>query len=60
MALFINSNTIATDCHQPSYTRWIRANIDLSKAVIVSPDAGGAKRATSLADKLDLNFALIQ
>lgn len=28
-------------------------------AVIVSPDAGGAKRAASLADKLDLELALI-
>lgn len=28
-------------------------------AVIVSPDAGGAKRATAIADRLDLNFALI-
>ena len=27
--------------------------------VIVSPDAGGAKRATSIADRLDLAFALI-
>jgi len=27
--------------------------------VIVSPDAGGAKRATSIADGLNLNFALI-
>ncbi|CAF9922156.1 MAG: hypothetical protein ALECFALPRED_002034 [Alectoria fallacina] len=44
---------------EPSYLRWIRDNVDVSKAVIVSPDAGGAKRATSLADRLDLNFALI-
>lgn len=28
-------------------------------AVVVSPDAGGAKRAASLADKLDLELALI-
>jgi homoserine dehydrogenase len=27
--------------------------------VIVSPDAGGAKRATAIADKLDVEFALI-
>lgn len=44
---------------EPSYLRWIRENVDVRKAVIVSPDAGGAKRATSLADRLDLNFALI-
>lgn len=30
-----------------------------SECVIVSPDAGGAKRATSMADRLDLPFALI-
>jgi ribose-phosphate pyrophosphokinase len=29
------------------------------QCVIVSPDAGGAKRATSIADRLDLPFALI-
>lgn len=29
------------------------------EAVIVSPDAGGAKRATSIADSLKLSFALI-
>ncbi|KAI4279839.1 MAG: hypothetical protein L6R38_004925 [Xanthoria sp. 2 TBL-2021] len=44
---------------EPSTLRWIRENLDVSKAVIVSPDAGGAKRATSIADRLDLNFALI-
>ena len=27
--------------------------------VIVSPDAGGAKRVTALADRLNLDFALI-
>lgn len=32
--------------------------VDCSKAVIVSPDAGGAKRATSLADRLEVEFAL--
>ncbi|KAL8901921.1 MAG: hypothetical protein Q9207_004962 [Kuettlingeria erythrocarpa] len=44
---------------EPSTLRWIRENLDVGKAVIVSPDAGGAKRATSIADRLDLNFALI-
>ncbi|KAI4244724.1 MAG: hypothetical protein LQ352_006740 [Teloschistes flavicans] len=44
---------------EPSTLRWIRENLDVSKAVIVSPDAGGAKRATAIADRLDLNFALI-
>ncbi|KAL7273190.1 ribose phosphate diphosphokinase subunit prs4 [Rhizina undulata] len=44
---------------EPATLRWIRENLDHRSAVIVSPDAGGAKRATALADRLDLNFALI-
>ena len=74
---------------EPSTLRWIRENLDVGRAVIVSPDAGGAKRyisclspfctstekvalydkvlmtnfsnrrATSIADRLDLGFALI-
>ncbi|KAJ9131586.1 Ribose-phosphate pyrophosphokinase 3 [Pleurostoma richardsiae] len=44
---------------EPSVLRWIRENLKVEDCVIVSPDAGGAKRATSLADKLDLPFALI-
>jgi ribose-phosphate pyrophosphokinase len=44
---------------EPSVLRWIRDNLDVSNSVIVSPDAGGAKRATSLADRLDTGFALI-
>ncbi|MCJ1260694.1 hypothetical protein MMC22_000556 [Lobaria immixta] len=44
---------------EPSTLRWMRENLDVSRAVIVSPDAGGAKRATSIADRLDLGFALI-
>ncbi|TGZ81332.1 ribose-phosphate pyrophosphokinase-like protein [Ascodesmis nigricans] len=44
---------------EPSTLRWIRRNVDYQNAVIVSPDAGGAKRATAIADRLDLNFALI-
>ncbi|KAH0445925.1 hypothetical protein IEQ34_025244 [Dendrobium chrysotoxum] len=36
---------------EPSVARWIRAKIpDYRDSIIVSPDAGGAKRATSLAD----------
>lgn len=38
--------------------QYIREMVDVSKAVIVSPDAGGAKRATSLADRLNIDFAL--
>ena len=40
--------------------RYIRTRIpDFKDAVIVSPDAGGAKRATSIADDLNMEFALI-
>jgi len=56
---------------EPSSVKWIRENLMHStenntevngtrnECVIVSPDAGGAKRATSMADRLDLPFALI-
>lgn len=44
---------------EPSVVRYIREKIDYENAIIVSPDAGGAKRAAGLADRLDLNFALI-
>ncbi|KAA8917099.1 hypothetical protein TRICI_000771 [Trichomonascus ciferrii] len=33
--------------------------VEFQDAVIVSPDAGGAKRAAAVADRLDLPFALI-
>lgn len=44
---------------EPSVLRWVQENLSIKDCVIVSPDAGGAKRATSLADRLDLPFALI-
>lgn len=45
---------------EPSVLRYIENNIkDWKNAVIVSPDAGGAKRVTSTADKLGVDFALI-
>jgi ribose-phosphate pyrophosphokinase len=59
---------------EPSMLKYIREKLDYTNAVIVSPDAGGAKRyppivssskcpnpvrATSVADRLDLPFALI-
>lgn len=44
---------------EPSVLRWIRENLPLDDCVIVSPDAGGAKRATSIADRVDRQFALI-
>lgn len=44
---------------EPSVLKWVSENLDVSSLVIVSPDAGGAKRATSMADRLDVPFALI-
>jgi len=44
---------------EPSMLNYIREKLDYVNAVIVSPDAGGAKRATAVADRLDLPFALI-
>ncbi|EIN07873.1 phosphoribosyl pyrophosphokinase [Punctularia strigosozonata HHB-11173 SS5] len=45
---------------EPSMLAWIRLNIpDWQEAVVVSPDAGGAKRVTAIADKLGVEFALI-
>jgi len=46
---------------EPSTLRYIRDNFPDYKqtVVMVSPDAGGAKRVTSIADKLDVDFALI-
>ncbi|TIC37810.1 phosphoribosyl pyrophosphokinase [Wallemia mellicola] len=43
---------------EPSTLQWMRGNCDVENTVIVSPDAGGAKRATSMADKLNVDFAL--
>ncbi|TEA17520.1 Ribose-phosphate pyrophosphokinase 5 [Colletotrichum sidae] len=45
---------------KPLLKRYIQQNIHNYKdAVIISPDAGGAKRATAIADELDMAFALI-
>ncbi|KAF9574390.1 ribose-phosphate pyrophosphokinase, partial [Lunasporangiospora selenospora] len=45
---------------QPLMVRYIRERIpNWEDAVVVSPDAGGAKRATVIADKLGMDFALI-
>lgn len=45
---------------EPSVARWIRTKVeDWRNCIIVSPDAGGAKRATALADLLGVDFALI-
>ncbi|SCU87776.1 LADA_0E06084g1_1 [Lachancea dasiensis] len=45
---------------KPIAHNYIQYNIpEYKEAVIVSPDAGGAKRAASLADALEISFALI-
>jgi ribose-phosphate pyrophosphokinase len=45
---------------RPLLQKYIQQNIrDYQDAVIVSPDAGGAKRATTIADSLNMDFALI-
>ncbi|KIK70973.1 hypothetical protein GYMLUDRAFT_66182 [Collybiopsis luxurians FD-317 M1] len=43
---------------EPSAILYIRTHFNLQDVVIVSPDAGGAKRATSMADRLGVDFAL--
>ncbi|KAI0198058.1 phosphoribosyltransferase-like protein [Astrocystis sublimbata] len=45
---------------EPLIARWVRLNIpDWKEAVVVSKNAGGTKRVTSLADALKLNFGLV-
>ncbi|KAF3857263.1 hypothetical protein F7725_009122 [Dissostichus mawsoni] len=45
---------------EPAVLQWIRENIpEWKNGIIVSPDAGGAKRVTSIADRLNVDFALI-
>ncbi|EPQ01808.1 Ribose-phosphate pyrophosphokinase 2 [Myotis brandtii] len=45
---------------EPSVLLWMWENFaDWRNCIIVSPDAGGAKRVTSIADRLNVEFALI-
>ncbi|KAK0735839.1 phosphoribosyltransferase-like protein [Apiosordaria backusii] len=45
---------------EPLIARWIRHNVpDWKEAVVVSKNAGGTKRVTSLADALKLNFGMV-
>jgi len=45
---------------EPIMIRYIKQEIDgWRDSIIISPDAGGAKRATSIADKLKVDFGLI-
>ncbi|KAJ8794701.1 hypothetical protein J1605_003010 [Eschrichtius robustus] len=44
----------------PAVLKWIKENISQWRdCTIVSPDAGGAKRVTSVAERLNVDFALI-
>lgn len=45
---------------EPAITKWIKENIpEWRSMVMVSPDAGGVKRMTAIADRLDIDFAII-
>jgi len=45
---------------EPLMISYIKRNIpDWKNGIVVSPDAGGAKRVTAIADKLGVDFALI-
>ncbi|ULU01244.1 hypothetical protein L3Y34_001534 [Caenorhabditis briggsae] len=45
---------------EPAILKYIKESIpNWQSSVIVSPDAGGAKRVTSIADRLNVDFALI-
>lgn len=45
---------------EPFIARWIRMNVpNWKEAVVVSKNAGGTKRVTSLADTLKLNFGIV-
>lgn len=45
---------------EPAVLKWIKENIpEWKNSIIVSPDAGGAKRVTSIADRLNIEFAII-
>lgn len=44
---------------EPLVLRYIQDHFPVELLTIVSPDAGGAKRVAAIADKLDIQFALI-
>ena len=45
---------------EPAVLKWIKDHIpEWRNACVVSPDAGGAKRVTAIADRLNIEFALI-
>lgn len=45
---------------EPVTVQWIKENVpEWRDAMLVTPDAGGTKRVTSMADNLNIDFALI-
>lgn len=45
---------------EPTILQYIKKNIvEFEDCVVVSPDSGGVKRCTSVADALGLGFAII-
>jgi len=42
----------------PIFVRYFKANLDLTNAVVVSPDTGGTARARFLAERLDCSLAI--
>ncbi|AMD22633.1 HHL137Wp [Eremothecium sinecaudum] len=44
---------------EPNILHYIRKEVDYQNCMLVAPDAGSAKRTSTLSDKLNLNFALI-
>lgn len=45
---------------EPAITKWIKEHVpDWKNSVMVSPDAAGVKRMTGVADRLDIDFAII-
>ena len=42
----------------PIFTRYLKANLDISNAVVVSPDTGGTARARAFAKRLNCNLAI--
>lgn len=47
-------------CAEPILMSYIQTSIpEYRKAILVSPDAGGVKRCAGMADRLDLDFAII-
>ena len=45
---------------EPVVLKWVKENIEnWQNSIVVSPDAGGVKPVTAIADRLNIEFALI-